>query len=178
MLAIKEATSFADECRLSYIIHGLASGLDVETFTNDLWNYVSKDEEKAFRVANALRKSLLMDSPIACSLMGEILTDHVEKDTHYDREDNIIVHALETATDDDLICFRKMMRTVKDNKIDIIDQVTVDWAEANRLFKINNPHMGEWQGLLSFEPEYIPEPAAYKMMNYLDKIKQLFRGKL
>ena len=70
------------------------------------------------------------------------------------------------------------METENDDKIDILDQSTADWAETNRLFKMDNVHIGKWEALMSFDPEYKPEPAAYKMKKYLYEIKQVFRGKL
>ena len=175
--AFKECASIADEARLNYIIHGLATGLNMETFTNELWNYVSQDENKAFHAANAIRKSLLMDSPIACALMGRILADHVALNNSYDRDDSIIIHALETATDEDLICFRKMMNTIRDGKVEVLDQTTVDWCEMSRLFKKQTVNPGTWESI-SFIPEYKPETSAFRMAEYLDKIKQIFRSRL
>lgn len=169
---IKEGVGFIDQIRLSSILHGLASGLNQETMLNELTNYISESEDNAYHVANTLRKAMYAESRKGCVLLGRILADHIGKNERYNRDDLIIVHAIETVTDEDLLSFRKMMERYCGEDIEIIDQITVDWCYSNRIF---GQRLGKVRGgTLMFTPRYVPEKAAYKLMNYLDEIKQFF----
>ena len=133
--AFKEVSSIADEIKGRYILNGLASGLNQEKFVNELESYVNSNDENAGFVANTLRKALLADSPIACTLMGRILADHIKEKKPYDQYDVIIIHALESATDDDLRAFQNMMSGYNGKNIVVSSQNTVEWCFINRIFQ-------------------------------------------
>lgn len=172
---VKGVSSLSDEYRLHKLLKGLASGWNQETFTNEFKEYVKSSEDNAVYVANLLRKALLADSPIACTLMGRILSDHVGNKTSFDKFDSIIIFALGSAIDNDLLNFRKMMQEYYSKSsiqfIDVIDQETVDWCTMNRIFEQVNSSV-EDEGII-LEPRYKPKESAMRLMKYLDEIKQL-----
>ena len=70
LTAFKEVASIADEAKGQRIVRGLASGLNQELFLNEIQNYIHSSDKNASFFANMLRKALLAESPIACTLMG------------------------------------------------------------------------------------------------------------
>ena len=174
--AFKEAAAVADEVKFKHIIRGLASGLDQERFVNELQNYVRSSDEHAYHVVNTIRKGLLSESPIACDLLGRILADHVDRKSGYDQSDVIIVHALGSATDDDLKEFQQMMDSYHDKYIDVTNQNTADWCSVNRLFRqVTGVVSG---GTLDVSVHYVPCEAAERLKIYIDEIRQSFRKPL
>lgn len=175
MELVKGVSSLSDEYRIKKLLKGLASGWNQETFTNEFEEYVKSSEDNAVYVANLLRKALFADSPIACTLMGRILADHVGNKTSFDKFDSIIIFALGSAIDNDLLNFRKMMQEYDSKSsiqfIDVIDQETVDWCTMNRIFEQINSSV-EDEGII-LEPRYKPKESAMRLMKYLDEIKQL-----
>ena len=172
-----EVANIADELLAKRIIKGLASGLNQEKFTNELRNYVSASEENAFHIANTLRKSMLSNSPKACVIMGRILADHVSNQESYDANDIIIVNALEHATDDDLWKFRRMMELSEGEEVLIKELeenllACLEWCVAYRLWDKQNPLRG---GTLYLNGGAKPNPAAFKLIKYMDEVRQLFR---
>ena len=95
----------ADEIKMKALLRGLASGLNQETQVNKLYTYVDDNEENSFYISNTIRKALLSNSPIACTIMGRILSNHINEKHVYSQDDIIIVHALESATDYDIRSF-------------------------------------------------------------------------
>lgn len=132
---LKEAATISDEIRVKSILKGLASGLNQESYTNELYNYIKVSNENAINVVNTLRKALISDSEIVCVLMGRILADHMHSGEKYQKSDVLIFHALENATDDDLLCFWKMFKNLKDDYLpnDKIYSDCVEWGISNRL---------------------------------------------
>ncbi len=175
--AFKEAATLSDEIRFSYLLKGLASGLNQETFTIDLLNYVKASEDNASHVASSLRKAVLTDSPIVCTLMGRIIADHVAEKRKYDKSDIIVVHALESATDDDLMCFRKMIKTASDNgDIAVSDEYNdcAEWCVNNRLCKESKGTYNEETKSLTLFPGIIVCEPAERLSKYLYEIKGIF----
>ena len=174
--AFKDASVLADTIMLNSILKGLASGLNQEKYINELETYVNSNPENAGRVASTLRKALLAESPMACTLLGRMLADHIREKTAYDRYDVIIVHALEIATDTDLIAFRTMMNAYDGKTITITDLDTVDWCLTNRIFK-QNVGMVE-SGAYIMAPRLEPTEAGKKLLGYIEETKSLFRDSL
>ena len=173
---LKDVGGIADEVRCDYLIHGLASGINQEKFTNELSEYIKANPKNAFDVSNLLRKAMLSNSPIVCLLMGRIIADHVKSHKAFDRSDAIIIHALESATDDDLKDFRKMIVAINDRGyIATGDRYVecLEWCVSNRICKeVRNVMEGS-----TYFPYAGTKPteAARKLLVYLDEIKQLFR---
>ena len=173
IIALKEAISVSDEIKGQCIINGLATGFNQEKYTNQLENYIHANPKNAGYIANTIRNAMLADSLIACTALGRILADHVDHMKTYDQYDVIIIHALVSATDNDLIAFRQMMKVYDSEFIEVTNQDTVDWCVNGRIFKQIVPTLDN--GKLSFDPKYKPTTAANILMTYLDEIRQCFR---
>ena len=179
-------TSVVDEFKIECVLRGMATGINQEKQINQMYNYVSKNEDNAFYIANTLRKALLSDSPIVCTILGRILADHISTETPYDREDKIIVHALESATDDDIRLFMKIMREdilkvgskeEYENFYNILQdnpelQDSIDWCVSNRIFKEND--VNDFGDTLSFEKSYSLTQVAFRLRKYAESVWQVF----
>ena len=145
-----------------------------------MWKKVKK---MLFYGANTLRKALLTNSPVACSVMGKMLACHANQRSIYDQDDNIIFHALESATDDDIRTFMIIMQEYKTSKgsfripldeLDASKLATIGWCEANRLFYgpgggITFGDSGDNQ----VDTSHSPTSAAERLFEYVDSVKQL-----
>ena len=181
--SFKSVASIVDEIKLNHILRGIASGLNQEEYISELENYISSKPENAWAVESNIKKALLADSPIACTLLGRMLAEHVKDKTPYDRSDAIVAHALETATDDDIFAFREMMKTYKERDqigVRVSDQDAADWCLSNRIFKevFSHPFKGDKVVSTDFDTIIEPTKAAEKLLYYINEIKQLFREKL
>lgn len=169
--AFKEIASISDEIRCRYILQGLASGLNQEKFTNELITYVKASEDNASHVSNTIRKAMLSESPIACALMGHIMAVHIADKKPFDREDVIIVHAVGSATDEDLTDFIKMMQKVSDEGIIAVRTEFVacaDWCVSSRLCKENKMSYQQNTETLELFTGIMPGSAAKRLVKYLD----------
>ncbi len=186
--AAKECAETADEVRIDSVIIGLSTELNQEMLINQLYGYIEKSEDNAFYVVNTLRKALLSDSLIVCTIMGRILARHVAEGTRYTQEDNIIFHALESATDDDIRQFRRVMddyltkNEIGNNVFHIPNEEfddplflsSLNWCEYNRIFNgtsgiklvVDNQN---------YIDSYSPTQAAIRLQEYADSVKQVFR---
>lgn len=174
--AFREVAIISDEIKVNRILKGLASGLNQERFTNELINYVNKSDEHATKVVNLLHKALMADSEIICVLMGRILADHISTGNEFDKVDAIIIHALENATDEDLIEFRELFIKMDGDHLPKDDKYVdcIEWGISNRLFtEVQKEYYQE--GTLTINEYTAPKATAYRLMEYLDEIKQLFR---
>ncbi len=186
LTAANEIAGLADEVRIDAVVKGLSIGLNQEMHTNQLYGYVEKSEENAFYVSNTLRKALLSDSPIACTIMGIILACHVNDGSRYSQDDNIVFHALENATDQDIKMFVRIMKEYKtksdegDDVFHIPNEImeqaeiktTLDWCVFNRIFNgISGLTWGE-EGQ-DYDDSYSPTSAANKLFEYIDSVKQV-----
>ena len=168
LTAVKDVASVADEVRVQRIIKGLASGLNQEMHMNELKSFIAASDQNALFIANALRKALLSDSLIACTLMGRIIADHASKKTPFDQYDAIIIHAVEDATDDDLREFYHIMNTLRDGFVETENKLTSDWGTNCRLFRNNDKR--SWEETLT-GPKRVPTEAATRLMEYLDEVR-------
>lgn len=173
--AIKGIITITDEIKIRNILKGLSSGLNVETYTNELTSYVSKNEDNAFRVADTLRKALLSDSTVVCVLMGRILGDHINRGARYDYADRVVVHALESAIDEDIITFRKMVSEIdSEGKLKVRSEfdMCIDWCISNRLGRMDNYFE---DGTLSLLSTIKFNESAFRLKHYIEEVKQIFR---
>ncbi len=172
--AFKEIASISDEIRCRYILQGLASGLNQEKFTNELITYVKASEDNASHVSNTIRKAMLSESTIACALMGHIMAVHIADKKPFDREDVIIVHAVGSATDEDLTDFIKMMQKVSDEGIIAVRtefEACADWCVSSRLCKENRMSYQQDTETLEFFTGITPGLAAKRLAKYLDDMR-------
>lgn len=134
--------------------------------------YVRASEEHAGYVANTIRKAMLADSEIVCVLMGRILADHIAVNEKYDRHDVIILHALGSATDDDIKF--DMMRSVQNGELPLGEEYIdcIELGLANRLFK-EGQGQKDIEGKPTFYDFVAPKEVANKLQYYLDEIKQV-----
>ena len=164
------------------MIKGISTELNQEKQINQLYGYVENSEENAFYVANTLRKALLSDSPIACTIMGRILARHVSEGSTYDQDDNIIFHALENATDQDIKQFVNVMKYSKTDRgtfrIPCDDmnpefKSFLEWCVYNRIFV---SRMAEWEeiddGVLDINTYYYEANPASVLLRYIDGANQ------
>ena len=161
------------------MIRGISTELNQEEQINRLYGYIENSDDNAFYVANTLRKALLSDSTLACTVMGSMLAKHVKHDTMYDQDDKIIFHALESATDEDI---RNLYRIMKNYKVDMesfkipnddIDDIMIsslDWCAFNRLFR-----QKIWGDIADegFNTEYGPNSSAERLYEYIRSVKQV-----
>ena len=183
LTAAHEIAGLADKMRFIAVAKGLSTELNQEEQINILYNYVDKSEENAFYVANTLRKALLADSQVACTIMGKMLACHAKQGNAYDQDDNIIFRALETATDEDIRLFTKAMQEYKTPKgtfripLDELDShlfATMGWGEFNRLFY--GPSGGiAWTDAddAGFDTSHSPTAAAERLFEYISSMKQI-----
>ena len=172
--AFKEVASISDEIRCQYILRGMASGLNQEKFTTELIGYVKGSEDNAAHVSNTIRKAMLSESPIACALMGWIMAKHIADKKPFDRDDVIIVHAVGSATDEDLTDFMKMMQTVSDEGIIAVRnefEECADWCVSNRMCKEDRVSYQQDTETLEFFSGIIPSSAAKRLEKYLDDMR-------
>lgn len=183
---VHEIAGLADEVRVDAVVEGLSTGLDQERQINQLYNYVNESEENAFYVSNTLRKALLSDSPIACTIMGRILACHVNECSKYSQDDNVIFHALENATDQDIKMFVKIMKEYKTKNDDGNDvfripneimmhtdiDSTLNWCVFNRIFNGSSGILWGIDGQ-DYDDSHSPTSAANKLFEYIDSVKQV-----
>ena len=169
LTAVKDVVSVADEVRAQRILKGLASGLNQETHMNELQNFIAASDQNALFIADVLRKALLSDSLIVCTLMGRIVADHASRNTPFDQYDAIIVHAVESATDDDLREFYHIMNSLSDDGfVETENKLVSDWGANCRLFR-NNDQI-TW-GEVHDGPKRVPTEVATRLMEYLDEVR-------
>lgn len=188
LTAAHDIGDLADEFRINALIKGLSTGFNQEKQINQLYNYVEKSEKNAFYVTNTLRKALLSDSPIACTIMGRMLACHIEGGTVYTQEDNIIFHALENATDYDIRQFYKVMNEYKENDEagDVVFHIpneifnnsdfasSLNWCVLNRIFNGISGAVWVKEGQ-AYDNSHSPTPAANRLFEYVDSVKQVLR---
>ena len=186
LTAAHEIAGLADEIRIDAVIKGLSTEFNQEKQINQLYNYVKKSEENAFYVSNTIRKALLSDSLISCVIMGRMLARHMGEDSKYDQDDNIIFHALESATNDDIRQFYQVMKEFKTKNengnvvFHIPDDVlkepvfssSLDWCVFNRIFNGTSGVLWGIEGQ-DYDDSHSPTSAAEKLFGYVDSVKQI-----
>ena len=177
---LKQIMDNADKYKLSYLLEGLASGLNQEMMFNELYNYIN-NPDKAYNVSSIFRKTLLNSSKIACFIMGVILSELVNKDKEFTQEELIIYNALDNATDIDLKIFYQVgLNNIKENgeidisDIDLKDKVKYEFALEyflkQRIISRRKPKSGE---LIRAEEPFEWNEIAEKLKLYLDKAKTM-----
>ncbi|MGL4362453.1 MAG: hypothetical protein ACRCSG_04120 [Cellulosilyticaceae bacterium] len=179
---LKQIMDNADKYKLSYLLQGLASGLNQEMMFNELYNYIN-NPDKAYNVSSIFRKTLLNNSKIACFIMGVILSELVNEDKEFTQEELIIYNALDNATDIDLnILYKVGLNNIKENgEIDISDidqqdkvkyEFALEYFLKQRVISRRKPKSGDF--IRAEEPLEWNE-IAEKLKLYLDKAKTMMR---
>ena len=183
LTSAKEIAGLADKVRIDAVIKGLSTELNQEKQINQLYGYVAKSEENAFYVANTLRNALLSNSPIACTIMGRILAKHVEDGTTYDWDDNIVFHALESATDQDIRMFARVIKKYLTEKNELripfkdMDSdmfFSLEWCVYNRI--LQGPSGGiAWSSFddNDYDTSHSPTSAGHKLHCYIKSVRQV-----
>ena len=135
------------EFKLSCLLMGLASGLNVETRMNELYLYVNTSQSNAIHVADLLSKTIYSGSPMICVIYGLVLARHINPPTELTYEEMIMCKALENATDYDLRNFKEiadnyLVRKTNGRRVELPDgfakmdayKSTCDWCVYNRIF--------------------------------------------
>lgn len=127
--------------KLNKLIEGLSLNLNIEKRLNELYNYVSASDEKAYIVANLFKKTINCENPKTCIIYGIILAKHLDNHSSFDHDELIVCKALENATDYDLSNFKIIMENYveKNGRINIpnnneVYNSTCDWCLFNRIF--------------------------------------------
>ena len=98
-----------EDYKLKYLLYGLSNGKNVEMHINMLRNYVMSSSERAYRVADVFKKTVVSESLNSCILLGAELAKKLKDDTDYTIDELIVCKALENAIDYDLKCFKELM---------------------------------------------------------------------
>ena len=172
--------------KLSHLLDGLKTGLNLEMRLNELYNYVTSSPEKAITVANLLKQTLNSECPKVCILYGLILASHLEASTEFTHDELIVCKALENATDYDLNNFKTIMenylvstanskRIVFPKGLDNISALTTtcDWCVYSRIFTARMP---EWNEIgdetLDITTYYYESTPATVLLNYINEAKR------
>lgn len=172
--------------KLSYLLNGLSSGLNIETRLNQLYTYVNSSTEKAILVANLLKQTINAECPKVCIIYGLILAKHLSDTTPFTHEEMIVCKALENATDYDLNNFKEIMEKYRKpvstgNKIalpkDFPDLIgfttTCDWCVYNRIFISRMAEWGEMEdGVLDISTYYYEAGPASVLLEYINNARQ------
>ena len=102
--------------KLSLLLNGLESDLDIEKRLNELYIYVSSSPENAITVANLLQKTIYSECPKVCVVYGLVLANHLTPPSKLTHEEMIVCKALENATDHDLKNFKEIMKSYMERK--------------------------------------------------------------
>lgn len=148
---VKQLGGMADQIKLNCIIKGLSEGKNVETRMNELYTYVKNNKEHAFLVSDSFRKMMLSNSTIACCIMGIMLGDFAAENRNPTQYEAIIMRALSTFNDYDIIYFNEIMHNRYiveiENGTKYVDcskfpddkkeefMLTLDFCNNNRIFK-------------------------------------------
>lgn len=172
--------------KLSLLLKGLSTGLNVEMRLNELYNYVNSSQEAAICVANLFRRNINAECPKVCVIYGLILANHMGSNTKFSQDELIICKALENATECDLKNFKEIMEkylkpVLKGNRIvfpkgftDLAEfTTTCDWGVYNRIFI---SRMAEWEemeeGVLDISTYYYEAKPASVLMKYIKDARQ------
>lgn len=174
--------------KLSHLLKGLESGLNIEKRINQLYNYVSSTPEKAITVANLIKQTINAECPKVCVIYGLILASHLNPSTEFTYDEMIVCKALENATDHDLKNFRVIMEnylkpTAKGKRIvfpSVFEDITAytttcNWCVYNRLFV---SRMAEWEemeeGNLDLSTYYYEASPASVLLNYINDASRIW----
>lgn len=180
---VKQLGGMADQIKLNCIIKGLSEGKNVETRMNELYTYVKNNKEHAFLVSDSFRKMMLSNSTIACCIMGIMLGDFVAENRNPTQYEMIIMRALSTFNDYDIIYFNEIMynsyiveiekgtkyidcsKFPDDKKEEFM--LTLDFCNNNRIFKLGTIYSN---GCLMADVSTV-DKVAEALLNYINRAR-------
>lgn len=177
-----------DTYKLSLLLKGLSTGLNMEMRLNELYNYVNASREKAISVANLFRKTINAECPKVCIIYGLILANHLGSNTEFTQDELIVCKALENATECDLENFKEIMekylKPVSSGKKIVFPEgftdldeftTTCDWCVYNRIFISRMAEWGEMgEGTLDISTYYYESKPASVLMKYIKDANQIW----
>lgn len=176
--------------KLSQLLVGLSTDLDVEKQINELYSYVKSGPDNAILVANLFHKTVNAESVRVCVIYGMILAEHLKDSRTFSFEELIICRALENATDYDLnnfieimdkhvqkidgqsrkkIIYKNMNETIK-NKLDI----TINWCVSNRIFYAQSGEYDEKAETILMDTIYYATHVSDILAYYIRKVNQIW----
>lgn len=178
-------SNIADSWKLASALKCLAKDQNVEKSINDLYDYVT-NPDRAFYVSTCFRKIILSNSMIAASIIGVMLGEIENRKREFDRTDIILLNILENISDYDIRIFYELMSNKyisNDIGREYIDEVKfpnekkndffeiLELGEKYRIFGIFTYHSDEENFFLG--EQYYKKPAADKLMDYIEQVKQI-----
>ena len=172
--------------KLSHLLGGLKTGLNLEKRLNELYNYVNSSSGRAIAVANMFKQTVNAECPKVCLIYGLMLARHLDSNTEFTHDELIICKALENATDFDLNNFKTIMSEYlketpsgrriafpKDFSQVVAFTSTCDWCVYNRIFV---SRMAEWNemddGVLDMTTHYYEASPAAVLLDYINAARQ------
>lgn len=176
--------------KLNDALRALSKNENVEKSLNELYGYVS-NEERALYVSTAFRKIILANSKIAATIIGLMLGEIKSENREFNNDDVILFNALETMTDFDIRNFKELMendylnddigiRYFDTSKFVGKEQKAFNellgFCEKNRLFSLSTNSMEN--DSVFFGMEYAPKPIAFRLLTYINQVKQILEYRL
>lgn len=184
MGAINRFISDYNSYKLSLLLKGLSTNLNMEKCMNELYNYVSKSDENAINVANVFKEAINAESPKVCLIYGLIIADHLDGNNGFTQEELIVCKALENGTDNDLCLFKDIMdlylikedndreSIVLPSNIENNYIITCDWCLYNRLFIMESVKV-ENTTLINGRFYYTTTPAKI-LLKYINDLSRIW----
>lgn len=193
---VVKISQFSNQLKLEQAWYCISEDLDVEKSINEIYNYVS-DKDRAFYISNEFRKIILSTSLLSSSIIAYIMGIVVRENRKCTHEEAIISNALINMTDYDLnniiyLCSEcvgnlggREVITIDESKGDVSSYYyTLQLCVGNGLFKIESDFIGEDMDEDSSDKygtslyaglHYIKNGYTDKLLEYIDKVKQLLR---
>lgn len=181
----------SDDMVMGNLFEELNTGLNQETAINQLYNYVSASQKRAYWIKDAMLKARASSSPLVQLLLGVILSDHVKEPSDYTEDDLIITQALDNATDWDIKNFYDVLKKYIKNGDSFTPTLEetkkynymFQWANNNRILNrvsgtLSDFHIADEQNdtqntyTLLLEGFYEINDCTKRLYEYCDRIKQ------
>lgn len=184
--AVNKLITDYEAYKLTLLLKGLSTNLNMEKRINELYNYINKSDENAINVANIFKKTINAESPKACLIYGLVIADHLASNKSFSQEELIVSKALENCTDYDLNLFKEIMEQygvkAEDGRTSIVlpsDManegkyiITCDWCVYNRLFVMDSIK-AEDSTIVYGRFYYTSEPANI-LLKYIDDLHRVW----
>lgn len=174
--------------KISLLLEGFSTGLDIEKRLNELYTYVKSSSEKAIIVANLFKQTVNAECPRVCVIYGLILASHMNDNTEFSYDEIIVCKALENATDYDLNNFKEIMENYlrpisNGNRIEFPTgfvnlnefETTCNWCVYNRIFISHMAGFGETEeGGFDMSHYYYEAKPASVLLQYIKEAQRIW----
>ena len=166
----------------------IARDENIEESINQLYNYID-NEERAFYVAECLKKIAWSNSKIAASIIGFMLGEIKTQTRDFCNDDLLLLNALEHMTDFDIRNFKELMEgnyiksdigkeyfhTAQFPKEKMGEYYSIlEFGEKYRLFSVSaGAFTDDNDALFIGEVEYAPKKVSKKLLGYINRVKQI-----